>query len=192
MGIDNTQEVLLFPAFKHIGISHPWQDHLHDFASYITTSPTKGPKGIYAQHIRSPTILVCTHGGRDKRCGVLGPLLVKEFRDQIQSKDNLRRPEPSPVLDEMFDPWAVNVGGISHVGGHKWAGNVIVYIPPNFEIEDEAGPTNVSPLAGKGIWYGRVEPKHVDGILRETVLNGRVIQELFRGGVDQQGNPLRI
>ncbi|KLJ06659.1 hypothetical protein EMPG_17845 [Blastomyces silverae] len=35
-------------------------------------------------------------------------------------------------------------------------------------------------LAGKGIWYGRVEPRHVEGIVEETVLGGRVISEHFR------------
>jgi (2Fe-2S) ferredoxin len=44
-----------------------------------------------------------------------------------------------------------------------------------------------SPLAGHAIWYGRVEPRHVEGILRETVLGGRVIKELVRGVVDFNG-----
>lgn len=39
----------------------------------------------------------------------------------------------------------------------------------------------MSPLAGKGIWYGRVEPERVGEVVRETVLGGRVIGELFRG-----------
>ena len=38
-------------------------------------------------------------------------------------------------------------------------------------------------MAGSAIWYGRVEPKHVEGIVNETVLGGRVIKELWRGGM---------
>ena len=36
-------------------------------------------------------------------------------------------------------------------------------------------------LQGMGIWYGRVEPRHVEGIVAETVRGGRVVGELFRG-----------
>ena len=187
MGNDE-QKALLFPAFKSISIETPWQDHIRDLASYIISSPSKDPIALSTHPIQFPTILVCTHGGRDKRCGVLGPLLVKEFEQQSQAKFNMVRTDP----DRAFDPSAINVGGVSHVGGHKWAGNVIIYIPPNYEIKDEDGSDTVSPLAGKGIWYGRVEPSHVDGILNGTIQGGRVIRELFRGGIDHHGNPLRI
>ena len=77
------------------------------------------------------------------------------------------------------------MGLVSHIGGHKWAGNVIVYIPP--AIKDAAGVDSdgksSSPLAGRGVWYGRVEPKHVEGIVKETLVGGRVIRELCRGVV---------
>ena len=76
----------------------------------------------------------------------------------------------------------VAVGLVSHVGGHKWAGNVIIYVPPR--REEEAGSSKrLSPLAGRGVWYGRVEPKHVEGIVKETLIKGNVIKELCRGVV---------
>lgn len=88
----------------------------------------------------------------------------------------------------------VNVGMISHIGGHKWAGNVILYLPRKWMIATSSGNKSrvQSLLAGSRIWYGRVEPKHVEGIVEETILNGRVIQELFRGGIDGNGQTLRI
>ena len=43
------------------------------------------------------------------------------------------------------------------------------------------GSGKKSPLAGKGVWYGRVEPRHVWGIVEETVKGGRVVEELLRG-----------
>lgn len=67
---------------------------------------------------------------------------------------------------------------ISHIGGHAFAGNVVIYIPKKWKLRDRG---KRSPLAGKGIWYGRVEPKHVWGIVEETIQNGRVIEELLRG-----------
>ena len=69
------------------------------------------------------------------------------------------------------------VGLVSHIGGHAWAGNVMVYLPSNHRLEDG----RLSPLAGKGIWYGRVEPRHVEGIVNETIQKGRVIEQLLRG-----------
>ncbi|OAP57713.1 hypothetical protein AYL99_08451 [Fonsecaea erecta] len=102
----------------------------------------------------------------------------------------------------------VNVGMISHVGGHKWAGNVIVYIPPTFTTarrttSDHQFPSSdmsrrasgvppPHPLRGMGIWYGRVEPKHVEGIVEQTVVRGKVIEELFRGGINANGEILRL
>jgi hypothetical protein len=92
-------------------------------------------------------------------------------------------------------PGHANVGLISHVGGHKYAGNVIVYIPPKMTVRSGSGSDSTAalhPLAGKGIWYGRVEPKHVQGIVEETVLGGRVVTDHFRGGIDRNGDILRL
>jgi hypothetical protein len=55
-----------------------------------------------------------------------------------------------------------------------------MYIPPGTEAEGNA-------LAGTGIWYGRVEPAKVEGIVEETVVKGRIISELFRGGIRKDG-----
>lgn len=78
---------------------------------------------------------------------------------------------------------------ISHIGGHAFAGNVIIYIPPTFplatgNIAEKEGETHTSPLAGMGIWYGRVEPRHVQQILEETLEKGNIIGELWRGCLD--------
>ena len=70
------------------------------------------------------------------------------------------------------------VGLVSHVGGHKFAGNVIIYLPP-----DQGN----AELSGAGVWYGRVGPEHIDGIVRETMVNGRIVGDLFRGGVTASG-----
>jgi (2Fe-2S) ferredoxin len=158
------------------------------------------------QDIQTPTILICSHGQRDSRCGILGPLLHEEFRRHIdgqlhQIPDGTRvrlkaqtgifqsdlDPGPSATADTSLASSAaktlpVNIGMISHVGGHKWAGNVIVYTPSLLS----------NSLSGTGIWYGRVEPKHVPGIVQETLLKGRVIQDLYRGGINSNGDVLRI
>ena len=96
----------------------------------------------------------------------------------------------------------VLLGLISHIGGHKFAGNVILYLPPDSgavsgadgagQGEGEGEGDGVNMLAGRGIWYGRVEPRHVEGIVKETVLKGVVIKELFRGGVNADGRVMQI
>lgn len=148
--------------------------------------------------VREVVVLVCGHGGRDLRCGVYGPLLRAEFERRLVGVgvEVLRgavevegKGEGGLVEGESSGArTAARVGLISHIGGHKFAGNVIVYLPPGLRTEDG----EVHPLAGHGIWYGRVEPQHVEGIVGETVLKGRVIEELFRGGIKQDGEILRL
>lgn len=36
---------------------------------------------------------------------------------------------------------------------------------------------------GGSVWYGRVTPHEVDAIVRETILNGKVLPPLLRGGL---------
>lgn len=57
-------------------------------------------------------VFVCAHNNRDRRCGVCGPALIEKFKEEIESRD----------LDK---PIVVNT--CSHVGGHKYAGNVIIF-----------------------------------------------------------------
>ncbi|ELU45943.1 sucrase/ferredoxin-like domain-containing protein [Rhizoctonia solani AG-1 IA] len=53
----------------------------------------------------------------------------------------------------------------SHMGGHKFAGNVIIYFP-----------------SGNGVWYGRVSPHEVQAVVESTILGGKVLPALLRGG----------
>lgn len=198
--------------------------------------------------ISAPTILICSHNSRDSRCGVLGPLLHSEFSQYINKGLTLRNEAPSdatasgPSVGESHsfashptfqaeavdskrnNQQPVNIGMISHIGGHKFAGNVIIYIPPDYQLrtlerntggakpsdkvvageseslqvsEDqpllpEEKNYGVSPLAGKGIWYGRVQPRHVEGIVEQTIGHGKIIKELFRGGINHNGSPIRL
>ncbi|KAJ3103066.1 hypothetical protein HDU97_010422 [Phlyctochytrium planicorne] len=59
-------------------------------------------------------VLVCTHKRRDKRCGVAGPLLIEEIKREVTEKG---------LDNEVF------CYGVSHFGGHKFAGNLIIYSP---------------------------------------------------------------
>ncbi|KAK3325293.1 Sucrase/ferredoxin-like-domain-containing protein [Apodospora peruviana] len=151
-------------------------------------------------------VLVCGHGGRDQRCGIYGPVLRDEFSVRLPDAgikllsgpvevNEADTPTPEveggAVADSGTgdgDGKSARVGLISHIGGHKFAGNVIIYLPPGLKTADGAA----HPLAEHGIWYGRVEPKHVEGIVAETILKGNVIGELFRGGIKRDGEILRL
>ncbi|KAL2025110.1 hypothetical protein VTK56DRAFT_112 [Thermocarpiscus australiensis] len=140
--------------------------------------------------VQEVMVLICGHGGRDQRCGVFGPLLRAEFEKRLPERGVklLRGPVEAEGEKASGREHSARVGLISHIGGHKFAGNVIIYLPPGLRTKD--GERH--PLAGHGIWYGRVEPRHVDGIIGETVLQGRVIEELFRGGIKQDGEIIRL
>lgn len=84
--------------------------------------------------------LICGHGNRDERCGTIAPYLINELKQIKSPKDQ--------------------IGVVSHIGGHAYAGNVIIY------------PEN--------IWYGRVMPDKIQGIY-ESYNKGEIIQELYRG-----------
>ncbi|KAI8912587.1 Sucrase/ferredoxin-like-domain-containing protein [Gorgonomyces haynaldii] len=101
-------------------------------------------------------VFVCTHKKRDKRCGVSGPMLLKEFEKQLKEL-NLEN--------------KVGLYGVSHIGGHKFAGNVIIY-----------HPSEENKLVAD--WYGRVKTCHVGHIIQETLLKGLVFKSLWRGRMD--------
>lgn len=126
------------------------------------------------------------------RCGMLGPVLRDEFRARLPEVgvEVLEGPanETEEGRSDNGDVRSARVGLISHIGGHKFAGNVIIYLPPQMKTRD--GKRH--PLAGHGIWYGRVEPKHVQGIVNETVMKGNVIKEFFRGAIRRDGEILRL
>jgi len=65
-------------------------------------------------------ILLCSQRTRDVRCGQSAPLLRREFERHLR---------PLGLYRELDDerPGGVGIYFVSHVGGHKYAANVIVY-----------------------------------------------------------------
>jgi len=94
-------------------------------------------------------VLICAHKKRDKRCGVFGPILAEEFEKELKERG----------IDK------VSVSKTSHYGGHKFAGNVIVY--------------------PSGNWFGRVTPCDVGPIIDLHITNGKIIDRLWRGTIDK-------
>jgi hypothetical protein len=65
-------------------------------------------------------ILLCSQKTRDARCGQSAPLLRKEFERHLR---------PLGLYRDLHDerPGGVGIYFISHVGGHKFSANVMVY-----------------------------------------------------------------
>ncbi|KAF1810018.1 Sucraseferredoxin-like protein, partial [Eremomyces bilateralis CBS 781.70] len=206
----DTSSVLLFPSFQYfprIENTSPAMEALvkgyllpttlhkhHDVLSPEQKAGLTRDESFRSEldvkPVQDVTVLICGHGARDNRCGVLGPLLQAEFEDKLAMAGFDVRQDPPGSAPENGQSSSrpetaltARVGLISHIGGHKFAGNVIIYMPNS---------SSSHGLSGKGIWYGRVEPKHVEGIIKETIQEGRVIKELFRGGIGRHSEPLRL
>ncbi|KAK4217062.1 Sucraseferredoxin-like protein [Rhypophila decipiens] len=185
---------------------HPMHDGLSPIhRDRLTRKPAYQSMLYGVRDVEDIMVLICGHGGRDQRCGVYGPVLRDEFstklsdmginvlsgpvevNEKAEAVPEISGEAPATDTTELASPSA-HISLISHIGGHKFAGNVILYIPPQLKTADG----KAHPLAGHGIWYGRVEPKHVQGIIGETILKGNVISDLFRGGIKQNGEILRL
>jgi len=99
-------------------------------------------------------LFICGHKKRDKRCGVAGPMLAAEFQKVIKQKG----------LEND-----VQVFQTSHFGGHKYAGNVIIF--------------------PEGIWYGRIIPCNVEKILEKHIINGKILKKFLRGKMEPISSP---
>ncbi|KAG0199228.1 hypothetical protein BGX28_007455 [Mortierella sp. GBA30] len=115
-------------------------------------------KSTFEAHKWQPraAVMICSHKKRDKRCGVTAPILRREFTRVLRSKD---------LLGDCAGD--VELWMVSHIGGHKLAGNVIVH-------REE----------GMAVWYGRVEPCHSQAIVETTIERGEVIRDLYRGSMN--------
>ncbi|ROW02648.1 hypothetical protein VSDG_01832 [Cytospora chrysosperma] len=96
-------------------------------------------KSVYGQllhgvrDVEDIMVLICGHGSRDMRCGVMGPVLRDEFEAQLprQGVEVLRGPVRIDTEDDARaitgtierPALTARVGLISHIGGHKFAGN---------------------------------------------------------------------
>ncbi|KAI3810202.1 hypothetical protein L1987_19812 [Smallanthus sonchifolius] len=98
-------------------------------------------------------IFVCAHGSRDKRCGVCGPAVIARFRTEIELRGHQNK---------------VSVRPCSHIGGHKYARNVIIF-----------GSNDHGKVMGH--WYGYVTPDDVPALLEHHVEKGEFVDGLWRG-----------
>lgn len=81
-------------------------------------------------------VLLCSQGTRDARCGQSAPLLRRELERQLR---------PLGLYRDLDDerPGGVGIYFISHVGGHKYSANVMIYRRPDAFGLDGGGDEGV-------------------------------------------------
>ncbi|HVW41875.1 MAG TPA: sucrase ferredoxin [Amycolatopsis sp.] len=92
----------------------------------------------HGEPVDGPLFLVCTHGAKDMCCAVLGRPVAKILADEHP--------------DRMWE--------VSHVGGDRWAGNLLV-VPDGF-LHGQLGPDDAR-LVTKAALAGQVRPDHLRG-----------------------------
>ncbi|KAJ7204800.1 Sucrase/ferredoxin-like-domain-containing protein [Mycena pura] len=133
-------------------------------------------------------ITMCSHKRRDNRCALSAPKLERAFTDSLER----RGWSVDTQLEHFLDPPLEKFAGTteereahvintlrtlqtsrkalilynSHMGGHRYAGNCIIYTP-----------------SGASVWYGRITPHEVDAIVENTVERGLILPALLRGGL---------
>ncbi|GME85026.1 unnamed protein product [Ambrosiozyma monospora] len=119
---------------------------------------------FYIRPVEYDYVLICGHAKRDVRCGEMAPLIKNEFEAVLSRDGLLANEEADGKGDKEENEGKVKVGIVSHIGGHVYAGNVLIF-----------------KRNGDVIWYGHVLPSHVQGIVEETIKGEKIIEELYRG-----------
>ncbi|PYI07568.1 hypothetical protein BO78DRAFT_417687 [Aspergillus sclerotiicarbonarius CBS 121057] len=109
-------------------------------------------------------VLLCSHRRRDARCGITAPLIKKELERHLRPLGLYR-----DANDER--PGGVGIFFVSHVGGHKFSANVLIYRKEQEQM----------------IWLARIKPEHCEGVVKYTLLQGKVVhpESQLRGGFDR-------
>ncbi|KAF5175996.1 Sucrase/ferredoxin-like family protein [Thalictrum thalictroides] len=146
-------DVLIFPEMiKYKNLTH---ETVNGFVEDVLVKGTNWTVGSSPEKLTGFHVFVCAHANRDKRCGVCGPVLVEKLKEEIELRG---------LKDQIL------VSPCSHIGGHKYAGNVIVF-----------GPNSEEKVMGH--WYGYVTPEDIPLLLDQHIGKGQVIEHLWRGEV---------
>ncbi|XP_044501021.1 altered inheritance of mitochondria protein 32 [Mangifera indica] len=143
-------DVLIFlEMIKYKGLK---DEDVESFVDDVLVNGKPWTSGVQ-ETLTGSYVFVCAHGSRDKRCGVCGPALIEKLNEEIESRG---------LKGQIF------VSPCSHIGGHKYAGNLIIYSP------DSEGKI-------MGHWYGYVTPDDVPSMLDQHIAKGEIIERLWRG-----------
>jgi (2Fe-2S) ferredoxin len=136
-------DILVFPDMvRYIGLKTA------DLETFVIDQLVSSQPSSRLQHqpLTGQHVFVCVHGRRDERCGQCGPPLLASLELELSQRS----------LET-----AVTIHQSSHVGGHVYAGNVLIY--PG------------------GDWYGNVTPENISDLIEQHMVQGKIVWELWRG-----------
>jgi hypothetical protein len=121
---------------------HRWLERfeitdLAELAALDLDAVAAGRSG-HGEPVDGPLFLVCTHGSKDLCCAVLG----------------------RPVAAALAENHPGRSWEVSHVGGDRWAGNLLV-VPDGF-LHGQLTPDDAA-LVAKAALAGQVHPDHLRG-----------------------------
>lgn len=203
-GTDRPTTVLLLPACQWIDNVTP--AHVPDFitgivnsASTNNTPPSMERDAVLASKTGMPAgfgirdcshqhiVLLCSQATRDARCGQSAPLIRRELERHLR---------PLGLYRDLDDerPGGVGIYFISHVGGHKYSANMMIYrrsaAPQHVSNGTDAvktGPVRYGE-ATQCIWLARIRPEDCENLVKYTILQGKVVkpERQLRGGFDRE------
>nr|WP_052477868.1 sucrase ferredoxin [Kibdelosporangium sp. MJ126-NF4]CTQ96784.1 Sucraseferredoxin family protein [Kibdelosporangium sp. MJ126-NF4] len=112
-------------------------NELQDLADLDLDAIVDGRGGIGKPYL-GPMFLVCTHGTKDMCCALLG----------------------RPLAASLGATYPGRAWEVSHVGGDRWAGNLLV-VPDGF-LHGQLDPDEAHNVV-KGALAGQVDPEHLRG-----------------------------
>ncbi|THC88455.1 hypothetical protein EYZ11_012096 [Aspergillus tanneri] len=123
-------------------------DDVKELVDCFIDAPQSSPDGKPASS-RLPSrpckydyvVLLCSHKRRDARCGITAPLIKRELERHLRPLGLYRDAD-----DER--PGGVGIFFVSHVGGHKFSANVLIYRKKEEQL----------------IWLARIKPEHCEGV----------------------------
>ncbi|CAO3637676.1 unnamed protein product [Mucor hiemalis] len=152
----SAMDIILLP--DNIIISNITSKRVDSLLDYIFGKPCFQAFSIYPCPYSS-LILVCGHGSKDRRCGTVGPMLQKALQQAS--------------LSATKEEGTTEVALVSHLGGHAFAGNLVVY----------------THNGHRAIWYGRVTPCYCKDIIENSLDDDKIIQDLVRGIFEVKSRP---
>jgi hypothetical protein len=110
---------------------------LSELATLDLNAIASGDGGL-GEPVDGPMFLICTHGAKDMCCALLG----------------------RPLAASLSGSYPDNVWEVSHLGGDRWAGNLLV-VPHGF-LHGQLDPTEAHGVA-RAAFEGEVEPEYLRG-----------------------------
>jgi len=162
--------VLLFPSALRFEVKEDEVEELLEsfmsfstpFQSMQTLAPPPDGRIAGQPLAQDLHLFVCVHGSRDARCGDIGPKLASSLESLSAELDF------GGEVGDGEEDWAdkVRVYQCSHLGGHRWAGNLVVY--------------------PQGDWYGNLGADVPRAVVEEIVsgqdpLSSPVLSRIWRG-----------